>query len=173
MLTSKRRPLNHYPCARKGLKSFVTLVEFLSLIWFLIRVIPKPSRAAYPCMRTAFPMASTFVVWIIGLGSSAFLMRKGRRNVRQSRYVAGAICGIIAIATTWYSLFAIDASINNTALLPVLRAEMPPDPTNEPMGEPKGHNPGRVVWVHDPDATSWGGPDSGESYWDPQNTKRN
>ncbi len=37
---------------------------FLSLLWFLVRVIPKPSRAAYPCQRAAFPLASSFVVWV-------------------------------------------------------------------------------------------------------------
>ena len=41
-----------------------------SLLWFLVRVVPKPSRAAYPCMRVAAPIASTFVVWLFGLGTS-------------------------------------------------------------------------------------------------------
>jgi hypothetical protein len=27
----------------------------LALAWFLIRVLPKPSRATYPCQRAAFP----------------------------------------------------------------------------------------------------------------------
>jgi hypothetical protein len=36
---------------------FVTGIS--TLLWFLIRVIPKPSRAAYPCMRAAAPIASS------------------------------------------------------------------------------------------------------------------
>ena len=36
-----------------------------STIWFLIRVIPKPQRAFYPCMRAAAPLMSTFVIYII------------------------------------------------------------------------------------------------------------
>jgi uncharacterized membrane protein YuzA (DUF378 family) len=27
-----------------------------STIWFLVRVIPKPQRATYPCMRAAAPI---------------------------------------------------------------------------------------------------------------------
>lgn len=34
---------------------------------------------------------------------------------------------------------------------------------NQPMGVPQGIHPGRVVWVHDPDATDWNGP--GDGHW--------
>jgi len=47
-----------------------------SLLWFLIRVIPKPSRSAYPCMRTAAPIASSFVLYLLGLVSTAALFKK-------------------------------------------------------------------------------------------------
>ncbi|HEX7583955.1 MAG TPA: hypothetical protein VF373_04650, partial [Prolixibacteraceae bacterium] len=42
-------------------------VSVLATIWFLIRVIPKPSRAAYPCMQVAAPMMSGFVLWLLAL----------------------------------------------------------------------------------------------------------
>ena len=45
------------------------LAGLVSLLWFLIRVIPKPSRAAYPCQRAAFPVASAFVVWLTAVVS--------------------------------------------------------------------------------------------------------
>src|SRR3974390_2446066 len=38
------------------------ILGLFSLVWFLLRVIPKPSRAAYPCQRVAMPLASGFVV---------------------------------------------------------------------------------------------------------------
>jgi hypothetical protein len=38
------------------------ILGLFSLIWFLIRVIPKPSRATYPCQRFAAPFAGGFVV---------------------------------------------------------------------------------------------------------------
>ena len=33
------------------------LVGLLALVWYLARVIPKPSRASYPCQRAALPLA--------------------------------------------------------------------------------------------------------------------
>jgi len=39
----------------------------VALLWFLVRVLPKPSRATYPCQRVAFPLASGFVIWLLGL----------------------------------------------------------------------------------------------------------
>ena len=41
-------------------------VGLAAFVWFLIRVVPKPSRASYPCQRAAFPIASAFVLWIAG-----------------------------------------------------------------------------------------------------------
>ena len=56
-----------------------------STLWFLIRVIPKPSRAYYPCMQAAAPMMSALYVIVyrylvertkaIGSGSSAENLR--------------------------------------------------------------------------------------------------
>jgi hypothetical protein len=43
------------------------LAGTVSLLWFLVRVIPKPSRATYPCQRLAAPLASGFVVWMTGI----------------------------------------------------------------------------------------------------------
>ena len=56
---------------KKNIRKIVIIATgLLSLIWFLIRVIPKPSRASYPCQRAAFPLASGFVIWIIGIIAS-------------------------------------------------------------------------------------------------------
>ncbi len=44
--------------------SFI-LTGIASTVWFLIRVIPKPSRATYPCMRAAAPIMSGFVIYIL------------------------------------------------------------------------------------------------------------
>ena len=45
----------------------------VSLIWFLLRVIPKPSRATYPCQRFAAPVAGGFVVWLAGIVGSTLI----------------------------------------------------------------------------------------------------
>jgi hypothetical protein len=33
------------------------LVGIAALVWYLVRVIPKPSRASYPCQRAALSVA--------------------------------------------------------------------------------------------------------------------
>ncbi|MBP1657311.1 MAG: hypothetical protein H6Q31_1912, partial [Bacteroidetes bacterium] len=47
------------------------VVGLASAIWVLIRVIPKPSRATYPCQKVAQPLAAGFVVWLLGLVGSS------------------------------------------------------------------------------------------------------
>ena len=77
-------------------KLLFPLIGFGALIWFLIRVIPKPSRATYPCMRVAYPMASAFVVYLLGLAASAFAMRKAKEHWKNSHY--WAMAGFLTIA---------------------------------------------------------------------------
>ncbi|MBN2269222.1 MAG: DUF362 domain-containing protein, partial [Sedimentisphaerales bacterium] len=42
---------------------------------------------------------------------------------------------------------------------------------NDPMGVAQGINPGRVVWVHDPEATDWEGPGNGH-WWESGHTNQ-
>ncbi len=124
-----------------------------SLIWFLIRVIPKPSRATYPCQRMAFPLASGFVAWLVGLAASCVAFRKAKLSLARRRYVLGLVLVGVSVGALW---LAISYTGQESAL-----AE--PQPANKPMGVAKGIYPGRVVWVHDPDATDWDGP--GDDHW--------
>ncbi len=133
----------------------------LSLLWFLVRVIPKPSRAMYPCQRVAFPLASTFVVWLAGTVGSITAFRKAKRCYARSRYVLCAVLVAVAVGSIW---FAQTLTTEETALADELVA-------NAPIGVAKGINPGRVVWVHDPDATDWDGPGEG-CWWEPDHTSQ-
>jgi len=130
-----------------------------SLIWFLIRVIPKPSRALYPCQRVAFPLASSFVAWLLGLGASVAIFRKARLNLSRRRYVAALTFLVLSIGAVWITL---NATSENPAI-----AE--PQPANEPIGVARGIHPGRVVWVYDPQATNWEGPGHGHP-WEAEHT---
>jgi len=132
-----------------------------ALIWFLIRVIPKPSRATYPCQRTAMPLASGFVVWLLGLVGSVTVFRKGRHLLKESRLAWACVC--LAIATVM--------GLVSLAHLPerLAKAGEPWGP-HEPLGQARGIHPGRVVWVHDPDATDWEGYESPRRWWDPNCT---
>ena len=82
------------------------ITGLLALAWFLIRVVPKPSRAAYPCQRMAFPLASGFVIWITGLVGSAVMYRRARHLLQQSRYVLAAVCAAVAVTIIWGSISA-------------------------------------------------------------------
>lgn len=137
------------------------LAGLLSLIWFLIRVIPKPSRATYPCQRLAMPFATGFVVWITSLIGSAVAYRKAGTFLNRSRYLVALICISVSVAVLWIAL-------SWTAESPATAAFVPSEPANSPMGVAKGIHPGRVVWVRDPDATGWDG--STGSWWDDDNT---
>jgi hypothetical protein len=137
------------------------VVGLFSLIWFLIRVIPKPSRATYPCQRLVAPFATGFVVWIAGLLASAVAYRRAKLFLRQSRYVIALTCIAVSIMAVWISL-------SLTTEAPATAAFVPSEPANSPMGVAKGIHPGRVVWVHDPAATSWDGTTG--RWWDDDNT---
>jgi parallel beta-helix repeat protein len=136
------------------------LAGLASLLWFLVRVIPKPSRATYPCQRLAAPLASGFVIWLMGLVGSTLAYRKARRLLGQSRYVVAGVFLVGAVAAVWWSL---DMSAGRGA-----RADWnPSEPPNSPMGIGKGIFPGRVVWVHEPQATRWDGQTG--RWWEDQN----
>ena len=138
------------------------IVGLVSLIWFLIRVVPKPSRAMYPCQRLATPLASGFVVWIVGLISTTFVYRRTKCLLQKSRYMLAAICAAITVIIVWTSLSATNSNPISAAVF------KPSEPVNSPMGDAKGIHPGRVVWIRDPDATSWNNSDG--SWWDDDNT---
>jgi len=129
----------------------------VSLLWFLVRVIPKPSRAAYPCQRVAFPVASSFVVWVMALLGSTFAWRKSRR--RSSQFWMACLWGSAALALGAFVV----------ANLPTVRA-WAGNPPHGVLGAAKGIFPGRVVWVHAPDATSWSGYTSTEHWYETNHT---
>ncbi len=133
----------------------------LSLIWFLLRVLPKPSRAAYPCQRVAAPLAGSFILYIAGAIASVTAFRKAARRLARSRRSLTGIC-LMAAAVLGVGLLL-------TVPQRPARADNP-EP-NEPIGIAKGLNPGRVVWVHDPDATLWEGPGDGH-WWESSHTSQ-
>jgi gluconolactonase len=137
------------------------IAGLVSLIWFLIRVIPKPSRATYPCQRMAFPLASGFIVWLVGLVTSTLAFKKARISLARRRYLMALACIGISIGAV---LFALSTTSEKPAM-----AE--PHSANEPIGVAKGIYPGRVVWAHDPDATDWEGSGNGH-WWQAQHTNQ-
>jgi hypothetical protein len=146
---------------RRWPKWMFPITGLLSLIWFIVRVVPKPSRATYPCQRAALPLASSFAAWVVGAIGSVVAIRKARRSFSRRRFVLG----IVAVA-------AAVAAIGLTQILTMEKPALADEVTaNAPIGVAKGIYPGRVVWVHDPDATDWAGPGDGH-WWESTHTNQ-
>lgn len=132
------------------------LIGLCSLVWFLVRVIPKPSRAAYPCQRVAFPLASSFVLWLLGLAGCTVAFRRARQHFTRARLLAGILCLGLGVGVVWLVICPGDRA--------AVAAGMPVP--NVPLGVARGVQPGRVVWIHEPNATDWGGYSSSEHWYD-------
>ena len=157
------RTKSNEPRERERQRRWLTWIApaggLLALVWFLLRVVPKPSRATYPCQRVAFPLASSFVIWLAGALGSVAAFRRARRCLEQSRYVLCAVLVAVSVGALWLAQsFTTEATI--LADEPVV---------NVSVGVGKGIHPGRVVWVHDPNATDWQGTGNGH-WWENRHT---
>lgn len=138
-------------CSRPRWRSWVVPVAGLvALLWFVLRVVPRPSRAAYPCQRVAAPLAAGFVAWLCGLAASVTLLRRARLLAWRSRWLAAGLAALGVVAALLLSPGTPVESAGRGVFTPS-------DPPNSPMGTARGIFPGRVVWVWEPDATSWDG----------------
>jgi hypothetical protein len=145
------------------------LTGIISTVWFFVRVIPKPSRAAYPCMQVAAPVMSGFVIYLLSLGGIALALRKVKMNLLRARYIAGLSFLLVAFAGMAVALMH-GSQDSYAGSLP---ATGPDDGPNQPAGKAGGINPGRVVWVWNPDATNEKCKtdfDSQDWYFKPENT---
>jgi hypothetical protein len=135
-----------------------------STIWFLIRVIPKPQRATYPCMRAAAPLMSSFIIYILTLSGSILGFKKAKIHFRNARYMY-AIC-FSAVAVVCSVLFLTGRSETANASTTEINIIM----SNSPVGVEHGIFPGRVVWVFDPKVATWDG--SNKYWWDEKSTSQ-
>jgi hypothetical protein len=133
------------------------IVGIACIIWFLVRVIPKPDRIRYPCQQLSITVASSYILfWVIlwtalfhGLG--LWIKRARRRTVAYAPVVLVFFILIFSVSSNVF------ANIRDREPKPTIW-----EPTsNEPIGTPMGVNPGRVVWVWDPEATE----SNLNSYW--------
>jgi uncharacterized protein (DUF362 family) len=152
-----------------GAQSFSLLAGLAALLWFLARVIPKPSRAAYPCQRAAAPLAGGFLVWIAGLVCLKLLHSRASVLAPRSA-VAWAVAAIAAGGLAlWLPLGAMEDAVAQP-LAAETQHFSPSEGPNAPIGEGIGIHPGRVSWVRDPDSTSWDGANG--CWWDDANTNQ-
>ncbi|MFW6153793.1 MAG: DUF362 domain-containing protein [Planctomycetota bacterium] len=143
---------------RRWLIWLYPLMGLLALVWFLVRVVPKPSRAAYPCQQAAAPLAASFVVWLTGVLTSIVAFHRARAWLRRSHYVVAALAAVVGVAAFYLALTNTPSGAARAYTTDPRTTVKPP---NEPIGTARGLFPGRVVWAHDPDATDW----DGLGYW--------
>lgn len=143
-----KRIVNFLKRMRVSAKAVYISMSVLATVWFLVRVIPKPSRAVYPCMQVAAPMMSGFVIWILAFSSAAFAFQKVKHKLFEARYLAAGLFLIVGIVST--SVFMARSAKQTQA--ENLKVWYKP---NIPLGEAKGMFPGRVSWGHNPKIASW------------------
>jgi hypothetical protein len=124
------------------------IIGIASTIWFLVRVIPKPSRAGYPCIKAAAPFMSSFVIYLLTLAGSSLLLKRARRFFFQSKYLAAAGLLVAGVA-----VFVISSNIYKLDTQAADGTDPEDFIPNLPFGEGQGIFPGRVVWAWNPDAT--------------------
>ena len=156
------------------------ILGIVSTAWFLIRVIPKPSRAAYPCMRTAAPFMSALLVYLLSFSGSFLAFRKARANFHRARYAMAGVFAVLCLIIT-FIFFGQDVRVAIAQTMAV--NGILPDAPNSPMGIARGIHQGRVVWTFNANATNisctngWGPDGKGntsddDGYFLPKNTDK-
>lgn len=143
---------------RKGIfyRLFFPVFGLVSLIWFIVRVLPKPDRINYPCQQVAAPVAFTFLSSVAAYVALYFTISNFQKFFRQHRY-------ILAFSIVFFGLI-ISAVFYQNGVKPTFASQdygtstgifKPSDSPNTPIGLAKGIFPGRVVWARDSMANRW------------------
>ncbi|MDP4291701.1 MAG: DUF362 domain-containing protein [Bacteroidota bacterium] len=157
------------------------ILGIAATIWFLIRVIPKPSRATYPCQRAAFPIASAFVIWLTGTLTSVFAIKTIGKAFAKHRAVV-AICTVVTVVVLagWFSIMPLGLKETygaklDTTYIKAVGFDWKPGISNQPIGVARGIFPGRVVMARNPQATKWAGnyTKNEDQWWLDKNTDIN
>lgn len=151
-----------FPARKRNLRFRIAFVLFgiLSTIWFLIRVIPKPSRATYPCMKAAAPFMSSFIIYILSITGSAFAFQKFKKKLTGAKYFAAFSFLVVAFVML---LVANTTRRNEARAMELVSSDY--FTANDPIGEAKGYKPGRVVWMWNDDATDESCDPSSGDWW--------
>jgi len=122
------------------------VIGIISFIWFIIRVLPAPHRSQYPCLQMAMPIAFGYIAfWSVLTFSLITWIKKVQTKI-------GAITSsLLMVFILFFSIAGI--SFANPSITGSLTYETWNPIPKQPIGEPQGYNPGRVVWVWDSQST--------------------
>jgi hypothetical protein len=135
------------------------ITGLLALIWFCIRVLPKPSRLSYPCQKAAAPMAAAFLSYILGITGVTIAFRNAHRHFRAYRFGVAIVCVLTGLTV---AVFFFTPLPGHDILAEDTGTFTPSDSANSPIGVARGIFPGRVAWAFDSTASTWNGT---SNYW--------
>ena len=139
-------------------KLLFPLFGLASLIWVLIRVIPKPSRAFYPCQTVAIPAATAFLSFFSSMFLSVATYKGALHFLRKHSIIIASLVFLIGAPI---SIFLYINS-SDKAYAADTGTFTPSDKPNSPIGTASGIKPGRVAWSYDLSACTW---DGSSKYW--------
>ena len=129
---------------------FFHIAGIAAIIWFLFRVLPKPDRIRYPCQQVSISIAVGYIAFWSLLWSAIF--HGLGLWIRRVKNKTAAFAPVILVA--FLLIFSITSNVYGVTKNNEESQLSPWEPIpNEPIGTPKGANPGRVVWVWNPEAT--------------------
>ena len=141
------------------------LAGLLAIGWFLLRTLPEPRRASYPCQKVAAGIGAGFIAWL----GTLLLTVTGLRYIRrQAGVVAAVTVGAAVVLLAHYGETLGAAGNSDLPISAGTQDFKAPEGVNKPMGTGKGLFPGRVVWARDTASTSWDGKE--KSWWDDAHT---
>jgi hypothetical protein len=130
-------------------KSIFLVSGIAATLWFLSRVIPKPSRAYYPCVQAAAPVMAGFVVYLLSITGSMVVLKRIGVLLNNRKYLLALTMTIVFLFLVGISFFVYSPSLEAKEY-----ASQDDFAPNQPMGIGQGVNPGRVVWVWDKQVTN-------------------
>jgi len=124
------------------------LAGIIAIIWFLVRVVPKPQRAQYPCQQVAMSLSLGYIAfWSILFTGLIVWLRTAK--TRFAKTIPTLATGVIVVFTITGAVFATNYLQTEPQPSAVSWDPIPKDP----MGTGTGGTPGGVVWVWNPNAT--------------------
>ena len=120
------------------------IVGIACLIWFVIRVFPAPHRSQYPCQQISLSIALGYITFwsIIFYGVRIWFKKVKTKTFAIIPSIAVVFLLVFSMSSMVLGVNYQNPNLNNWTPI-----------SKDPIGNPIGINPGRVVWTWNPDAT--------------------
>lgn len=142
------------------LKGFSTIffpfIGLAALVWIIIRIVPRPNRIQYPCIKAAAPVAVSYLTYVAGSAAAVLFFKTSRYYFGKSKYLLALFLFFLSASASLFTFFHTESE-SFAARKYTDSLFVPTEPPNTPMGTGRGIFPGRVIWMWDSSAVSWSG----------------